>query len=76
VHRKLDCLVFQALHLVNPMGVGLIIISIVCFILRLGINRLTKRGKEKRHSQCEKEMEDYLLACKLFERKPHSDTQC
>jgi hypothetical protein len=34
---------------------------------RLSINRLTKRGKENSrsdgHCQCEKEMEDHLLAC-------------
>jgi hypothetical protein len=34
---------------------------------RLSINRPTKRGKENsrsdRHCQCEKEMEDHLLAC-------------
>jgi hypothetical protein len=34
---------------------------------RLSINIPTKRGKEKsppdRHCQCEKEMDDYLLAC-------------
>jgi hypothetical protein len=35
--------------------------------LKLSINRPTKRGKEKSpsngHCQCEKEMEDHLLAC-------------
>jgi hypothetical protein len=35
--------------------------------LRLSINRPTKRGKENSrsdgHCQCEKEMEDHLLAC-------------
>jgi hypothetical protein len=34
---------------------------------RLSINRPTKRGKENSrsdgHCQCEKEMEDHLLAC-------------
>jgi hypothetical protein len=34
---------------------------------RLSINRPTKRGKEKSpsngHCQCEKEMEEHLLAC-------------
>jgi hypothetical protein len=45
---------------------------------RLGINRPTKRGKEKSpsygHCQCEKEMDDHLLACQqIFERMPHSD---
>jgi hypothetical protein len=46
---------------------------------RLSIKRLTKRVKEKSrsdgHSQCEKEIEDHLLACqKLFEIEPLSDT--
>jgi hypothetical protein len=45
---------------------------------RLSINRPTKRGKEKSpsdgHCQCEKEMDDHLLACQqIFEREPHSD---
>jgi hypothetical protein len=48
---------------------------------RLSINRPTKRGKEKSPSdgrcQCEKEMDDYLLACQqILEREPHSDTPC
>jgi hypothetical protein len=39
---------------------------------------LTKRGKEKSlsdgHCQCEKEMDDHLLAYQqIFEREPHSD---
>jgi hypothetical protein len=37
---------------------------------RLSINRPTKCGKEKSlsdgHGQCQKEMEDYLLACQQF----------
>jgi hypothetical protein len=37
------------------------------FNLRLSINRPTKRGKENSpsdgHCQCEKEMDDHLLAC-------------
>jgi hypothetical protein len=46
---------------------------------RLSINRSTKRGKEKSpsdgHCQCEKEMDDYLLACQqIFEKVPHSAT--
>jgi hypothetical protein len=48
---------------------------------RLSINRPTKRGKEMSpsygHRQCEKEMDDHLLACQqIFEREPHSDTPC
>jgi hypothetical protein len=40
---------------------------------------LTKRGKEKSqsdgHCQCEKEMDDHLLACQqILESEPHSDT--
>jgi hypothetical protein len=43
------------------------------------INRPTKRGKEKSrsdgHCQCEKEIDDHLLACqKIFEIEPLSDT--
>jgi hypothetical protein len=46
---------------------------------RLSINKPSKRGKEKRSSdrlcQCEKEMDDHLLACpQLLEKEPHSDT--
>jgi hypothetical protein len=46
---------------------------------RLSINRPAKRGKEKPpsdgHCQCEKEMDDYLLACPQFlEKQPQSDT--
>jgi hypothetical protein len=46
---------------------------------RLSINRPTKRGKDKSssdgHCQCEKEIDDHLLACqKIIEREPHSDT--
>jgi hypothetical protein len=48
---------------------------------RLSINRPTKSGKEKSPSdslhQCEKEMDDHLLACQqILEREPHSDTRC
>jgi hypothetical protein len=48
---------------------------------RLSINRPTKRGKEKSpsdgHCQCEKEMDDHLLACQqILEREPRSDTHC
>jgi hypothetical protein len=48
---------------------------------RLGINRPIKRGKEKfpsdGHCQCEKEMNDHLLACQqILERELHSDTPC
>jgi hypothetical protein len=48
---------------------------------RLSINRTTKRGKEKSssdgHYQCEKEMDDHLLACQqILEIEPHSDTNC
>jgi hypothetical protein len=43
---------------------------------RLSIYRPTKRGKEKSpsdgHCQCEKEMDDHLLACQILEREPHS----
>jgi hypothetical protein len=47
----------------------------------LSIIRPKKRGKEKspsdRHYQCQKEMDDYLLACQqILEREPHSDTPC
>jgi hypothetical protein len=47
----------------------------------LTINRLTKRGKEKSpshgHCQCQKEMDDHLMACQLIlEEEPHSDTPC
>jgi hypothetical protein len=42
---------------------------------RLGINRPTKRGKEKSpfdgHCNCEKEMDDHLLACQKFLKKSH-----
>jgi hypothetical protein len=45
---------------------------------RLTINRLTKRGKEKSpsigHCQCEKDMEDCLLACQQFLKESRSDT--
>jgi hypothetical protein len=45
------------------------------------MNRPTKRGKVKSpsdgHCQCEKEMDDHLLACQQIpEREPHSDTPC
>jgi hypothetical protein len=48
---------------------------------RLSINRLTKRGKEMApsdgHCQCEKEMDDHLLACQqILERELLSDTHC
>jgi hypothetical protein len=51
------------------------------FTHRLSINRPTKRGKEKSPSdgycQCEKEMDDHLLAGqKILEIEPHSDTSC
>jgi hypothetical protein len=53
-------------------------VRFVCFTHRLSINRPTKRGKEKSasdgHSQCEKEMNDHLLACQqIFEIEPHGD---
>jgi hypothetical protein len=53
----------------------------VCLIYRLSINRPTKRGKDKfppdGHCQCEKEMDDHLLACQpILERMPHSYTHC
>jgi hypothetical protein len=46
---------------------------------RLSMNIPIKRGKEKSssegHYQCEKEMDDHLLACQqIFEREPQSDT--
>jgi hypothetical protein len=46
---------------------------------RLSINKPTKRGKEKfpfdGHCQCEKAMDDHLLACQqILEKEPHSDT--
>jgi hypothetical protein len=45
---------------------------------RLSINRPTKRGKQKSpsdgHCQCEKEIDDHLLACQqILERELHSD---
>jgi hypothetical protein len=53
-------------------------ISAVCInhTRRLSIDRPTKRGKEKSPSdgqcQCEKEMDNHLLAChQIFEREPH-----
>jgi hypothetical protein len=50
-----------------------------CHNHRYSINRPTKRGKEKSqsdgHYQCEKEMDDHLLACQqIFEKEPRSDT--
>jgi hypothetical protein len=44
---------------------------------QLSINRPTKSGKEKSpsdgHCQCEKEMDDHLLACQqTLEREPHT----
>jgi hypothetical protein len=52
-----------------------------CYRHRLSFNRPTKRGKEKSssvgHCQCEKEMDEHLLACQqILEREPHSDTLC
>jgi hypothetical protein len=52
-----------------------------CDTHRRSINRLTKRGKEKSpsdgHCQCEKEMDDHLLAClQNFEKELRSDTLC
>jgi hypothetical protein len=45
---------------------------------RLSINRATKRGKEKSpsdgHCQCEKEMDDHLLACQPFLKESHEMT--
>jgi hypothetical protein len=48
---------------------------------RLSINRPTKRGKEKSpsdgHCQCEKDVDDHLMACQqILEKEPHSDTLC
>jgi hypothetical protein len=46
---------------------------------RLSINRLIKSGKEKSssdgHCQCEKEMEDHLMACQQFLKKSHKMTR-
>jgi hypothetical protein len=43
---------------------------------RLSINKLTMRGNEKYpsggHCQCQKEMDDHLLACQQFLTEPHS----
>jgi hypothetical protein len=52
-----------------------------CLTHRLSINRPTKRGKKKSPSdgqcQCEKEMDEDLLACQqIFEIEPRSDTHC
>jgi hypothetical protein len=75
----------QALHLANKV----IIHNFVnlqfrcefhdCFSHRLSINKPTKRGKEKSpfdgHCQCEKEMDNHLLACQqILETELHSDT--
>jgi hypothetical protein len=53
---------------------------LLCLGHRLSINRPTKRGKEKfpsdGHCQCEKEMDDHLVACQFFEIVPHSDPTC
>jgi hypothetical protein len=53
--------------------------SFPCFvgllIIRLCINRPTKRGKEKNPSdghQCEKEMEDHTCVSTIFKREPRS----
>jgi hypothetical protein len=47
----------------------------MCLYHRLCNNRPTKRGKEKspsyKHCQCEKEMDDYLLACQQFLIESH-----
>jgi hypothetical protein len=47
---------------------------------RLSINRPTKRGKKKSPSdgqcQCEKEMDDHLMACQqILERDPDTPKQ-
>jgi hypothetical protein len=52
-----------------------------CYTHRPNIYRPTKRGKEKSpsdgHCQCEKVMDDHLLACQqILEKEPHSDTPC
>jgi hypothetical protein len=57
------------------------LINKLCNNHRLSINRPTKRGKEKfpsdRHCQCEKEMDNNLLARQqIFEKEPHSDPLC
>jgi hypothetical protein len=49
----------------------------LCLQHRLSINGPTKRGKEKSpsdgHCQCEKEIDDHLLARQqILEREPHS----
>jgi hypothetical protein len=50
-----------------------------CYFHRLSINRPTKRGKEKSpsdgHCQCEKEMDDHLLACQYFLKKSYIVTR-
>jgi hypothetical protein len=51
----------------------------MCLTHKLSINRPTKRGKEKSpsdgHCQCEKEMDDHLLACQqIFKIEPRSYT--
>jgi hypothetical protein len=48
---------------------------------RLSVNRPTKLGKEKfpfdGHIQCEKEMDDHLLACQqIFKKESRSDPLC
>jgi hypothetical protein len=52
-------------------------------VLSIDINtsRSTKRGKEKSpsdgHCQCEKEIDDHLVACQqIFERQSRSGTPC
>jgi hypothetical protein len=53
-----------------------VLFKVYTYIYRLSINRPTKRGKEKSssdgHCQCEKEMNEHLLACQeILERQPH-----
>jgi hypothetical protein len=52
-----------------------------CTDHRLSINRPTKREKDKfpsdGHCQCEKQMDNHLLAYQqILKKEPHSDTPC
>jgi hypothetical protein len=62
-------------------SLGMVLTSDIGLNHRLSINRPTKRAEEKSptdgHCQCEKEMEEHLLACqRILKREPRSDTPC
>jgi hypothetical protein len=57
---------------------AIVIEFLLCLSHRLSVNRPTYRREDKSpsdgHCQCEKEMDDHLLASQqIFEREPHSD---